>query len=139
MGTERNPPSPTKNPTTITPTPDQSKKMSIAEADLDLLKKEIARVRNYFDRKEINMNRYRLENTHDQDNPIKFSGIEMPASKIVAEQGDYLVVKIPGHKYWIQNPPGPTHAYAPAEFNVLRKDADGWLYTIITFPVTERK
>lgn len=84
------------------------------------------------------MNRYKIENTYDLDNPVKLSGIAMPNSKIVASNDKYFVMKTPGHKFWVQNPPGPTHKYAPAEFVVYTKpNDDDWIYPIISFDVRE--
>jgi len=60
---------------------------------------------------------------------VSLSGIDQPDGEIVGRSqygaiapGDLIAIKVPGHKYWSQLPPGPTHSYAPAEFQILRID-----------------
>ena len=49
-------------------------------------------------------------------------GIDEPDGKIVVYNRvtSILVVKRPGSKYWSQLPPGPTHGYSPARFEVYK-------------------
>ena len=72
-------------------------------------------------------------------------GIDQPDAPIVKRTENILVLKVPGHKYWSQLPPGPTHGYAPAEYQVYsitKTETAGLLETIeaerlVDYPVRE--
>jgi len=76
-------------------------------------------------------------------NTAGLGGIDQPDAKMIKRVGDIMVLKVPGYKYWAQLPPGPTHSYAPAEYQVYsitKTETFGLLETIeaerlVDFPV----
>lgn len=47
-------------------------------------------------------------------------GFDQPDAEIVLHKEDIIIIKVPGHKYWCQRPPGPTHAYKPVIYQVYK-------------------
>lgn len=74
---------------------------------------------------------------------VEREGVEQPPAEIVAERGDIIVLKVPGHGYWTGR--GLPQGYAGAEFQVWQFEDDhtttvgGWANLLIEFPVRTPK
>lgn len=53
-------------------------------------------------------------------NLASVSGLDQPDAEVWHRTPLYIVLKVPGHKFWARHGPGPTHDYAPAGFQVWR-------------------
>ena len=56
-------------------------------------------------------------------------GIDMPKSKVITWPPGTIVIKVPGHKYWANLPPGPTYRYSPGEYQVYKIEGEGKSYS----------